>query len=509
MEVLRCKYCGAPLDRGDVEADTPYVTCRSCGTTQQRIDAKAYLDQVMAQVRSWVSSAMPGGFSMTQVENVDSIARHNIFVTNVKPRVTAEMAEYRFAANALMSNPLFVLPFSVDGTAKPAHTPAAAFELDAKIKSLSPLAVDTTDRAEMAAAGNLARAYALIINNVNLMREDKPGRYVMMGNNFSQASEALAKASGYEQVSKRLGALADACKGCEKVLNGDPAGSVSHFDRGVAALRDVKSGIFSTPAVAVMLQGVEKELSQVGIAAEVARSAQATGMDALKAFSALSGITKIEYPNVSGWNILRSKGRNAEIFDLAIEAIKARSGEGTIPVAPGDGDVLYPFWDIDLRYSFTTGALWSKKSVEVREDILVPADFTVDRICLADPSSGLTDIFSPKVKKDLLGSLKGTEKSISAGEGIGLLSESARPNSPGGRRIIIPLSTKKEAEQLTENYLTQRESTHSKLKLTKPFVKQLIYVPCRVSGTSLVVGGFGSLLPQRVMRADVRELVIV
>ena len=52
MVALRCKYCGAPLSADDVKGDGDYVTCPSCGTTQQRLDAKAYLDQMMAQVRS-------------------------------------------------------------------------------------------------------------------------------------------------------------------------------------------------------------------------------------------------------------------------------------------------------------------------------------------------------------------------------------------------------------------------------------------------------------------------
>ena len=68
LVLLRCKYCGAPFDAKDVEADTPYISCKSCGTTQQRMDAKAYLDQLMGQVRSWVSNAMPRGFSMSQAE---------------------------------------------------------------------------------------------------------------------------------------------------------------------------------------------------------------------------------------------------------------------------------------------------------------------------------------------------------------------------------------------------------------------------------------------------------
>ncbi|MDD4454296.1 MAG: hypothetical protein PHI67_03135, partial [Candidatus Methanomethylophilaceae archaeon] len=54
---LRCKYCGAPFEREAVESTIPYITCSSCGTTQQRLDAKAYLEEMMVQVKSWISSA--------------------------------------------------------------------------------------------------------------------------------------------------------------------------------------------------------------------------------------------------------------------------------------------------------------------------------------------------------------------------------------------------------------------------------------------------------------------
>ncbi|MBQ2486338.1 MAG: hypothetical protein II518_04685, partial [Candidatus Methanomethylophilus sp.] len=92
MIALRCKYCGAPLDASAVKEDSPYITCSSCGTTQQKMDARAYLDQLMGQVRSWVSQAMPGGMSAAMTQNVDSVARHNIFMTNFKPKVDMEFA---------------------------------------------------------------------------------------------------------------------------------------------------------------------------------------------------------------------------------------------------------------------------------------------------------------------------------------------------------------------------------------------------------------------------------
>ncbi|MCL2149025.1 MAG: hypothetical protein FWH47_06795, partial [Methanomassiliicoccaceae archaeon] len=59
MVMLRCKYCGAPLDRKSLESSSPYITCASCGTSQQRMDAKAYLDQMMGQVQAWISKTIP------------------------------------------------------------------------------------------------------------------------------------------------------------------------------------------------------------------------------------------------------------------------------------------------------------------------------------------------------------------------------------------------------------------------------------------------------------------
>ena len=54
---LRCKYCGAPLDEKDLKSDSPYVKCQCCGTSQQRVDAKAYMDQMMGEIKSWISKA--------------------------------------------------------------------------------------------------------------------------------------------------------------------------------------------------------------------------------------------------------------------------------------------------------------------------------------------------------------------------------------------------------------------------------------------------------------------
>ena len=142
MVALRCKYCGAPLDEDQIKSDSPYVTCQSCGTTQQRMDAQAYLEQLMGQVKSWLSSAIPMGFNIAGAENIDPVARHSIFTKDVRPKIELEMNEFKFSNLSLLGNCLLVLPFSTTNITKPTHTASKAFEFNAKVKSISALAVD-------------------------------------------------------------------------------------------------------------------------------------------------------------------------------------------------------------------------------------------------------------------------------------------------------------------------------------------------------------------------------
>ena len=158
--------------------------------------------------------------------------------------------------------------------------------------------------------------------------------------------------------------------------------------------------------------------------------------------------------------------------------------------------MLYPFWDVDLKYSFTTGSLFSKKSVVVSEDLMIPATFPLSGDALSDPKRGLTDIFAAAPESSIMERLKGGEQSISGGAGIGRLADSAAENGPGSRTIVLPLCTKTEAERLVSLYLDQCAKTHSKLKLSKPVVKRLVYVPCESSGNGVrLPGAFRGMEP--------------
>jgi hypothetical protein len=260
-----------------------------------------------------------------------------------------------------------------------------------------------------------------------------------------------------------------------------------------------------------MYQAVEMEMTQAKILSDLAGfMTKGVAKDPLQVLDTVRKILTFNYPSTGKWGFqLGNKDRFNEIFGQLSKVLSAKAG-GTLPIVSGAGEYLIPFWSVDLKYSFQTGAAWAKKGIEVSEDLLIPADFVVDRQCLDNPRSGLTDIFSIRPEKSILSGIKGTETSISGGEGIGKIVQTVAQNSPGTRKIVIPLSTEKEARKLVSEYLAASTSQDNKLKLTNPIVKSLIYIPCDIKGGRVEVpNGFGKLVPERVKRMEQSQMVII
>lgn len=508
---LRCKHCGAPLDSEDIQSDSQYVKCQYCGTSQQRVDAKAYMNQMMDQIKSWVSKSIPGGFSLAQTENVDPIARHNIYVNNVKPAIMPEISEFRIAVNTLMANPLIVLPFTTGSPAKSQHSSTQAFEFNAKLKSIEPLAVDSEQKKIIVDAENLSSAYALMVNNLRLLSEQTEGRFALMSTNFKDAADSISRCTGYEVLQKRLAALAEVCTASDMVLNGDSLGCAVKAEAAVAQLEEAKKSIMKTPSLAMMLRAINMELAQSKTLLSAADGeTKGSDEDALETLELLGKIKKIKYPSVGTWGaVLNKSGRENELYQYA-QDIEAAKNNGTLPIASGSGQILYPFWDVDLKYSFTTGSLFNKKAVEVSEDILVPATFTLDSNALSSANRGLTDIFGAAPQSGFFDRVKGNESSISSSAGLGTIADSVAMNPPGSREVVLPTSTKADAVKLVNEYLKQVSSSHSKLKLSNPNVKKLFYLPCdRFESTIKAPVSMGSLTPACISMISANNLIIL
>jgi len=509
--MLRCKYCGAPFEPDTLDDGTPYVTCTSCGTSQQRVDARKYLEEMMTYVQSWISSAIPVGLSVAQAENVDSVARHSIFVRNIQPRVESGLMEYKFANNNLLANALLVLPFMTVRMNAPPKTSAQAFEFNASVKSISALAVDENSNRLVSDAAALSQVYALVVNNTKLLAEDKDGRFILMANNFAETARVFGGMKGYEAVTKRFSGLASVSNGIALLLEGDTVNAANPIKEGVAMIEGAKADIMASPEFGIMYQAVEQELAIAKAIDELATMIITNpSMDAIKTLEVIRQVISRSIANTGTWAVANSVYRYTEIFDEIAKIFKAKNGDPSIKAAAGGGAYLMPFWMIDLEYSFTTGALWNKKSVEVKETLFAPADFLCDANVVNNPSYAITDIFSLRPEKSILAGIKGNEVSISKGEGLERIAQTVSAGTAGSRNVILPLSTKREASKLASEYLAQRTARDSQLKLSKPRVHDLVYIPCDLdSGGIRLPSEFGALVPAKVKNTPSTSVLYV
>lgn len=503
---LRCKHCGAPLDSAQLKSDSSYVTCEYCGTSQQRIDAEKYMADMVNEVKSWVLASMPNGYVMG---DGDSVAKHAVFVRDVAPKLQTEISSLRFGLMSVLGNCLMALPYGYTSSFASQHTSERVYAFAEKVKSVSQLAGTQEDYDLIEEANAVSQSYALILNNIRLMGETKDGRWLIMSHNYAMASEVIGKRSGYALASKRLSGLASVCEGFEKLLNGDPVSAFGMIRTGFEALDAIKEAVLKDSGMAIMYAPMGQEISIANTMQSMLSFANAMGGDAVRMMQMIKAV--VSNPPLPGapWSSnIKGMGRYDEVFREISEAVSAL-GSGSIPVAAGPGDLLIPFWEVDLRYTFITGKLWAKKSVEVKEDLLICADFPIDGPSMNDPSKAITDIFSLKPPTTIRESWSGNQKSISSSEGIGDIQDSVAMGGAAGRRIMMPLSTKREAERLCVEYISRKASNDKAFKLSEPAVKRLIYVPFTVSGNGAVNEGFGNAMPDRMKRFDSKSELII
>lgn len=227
-------------------------------------------------------------------------------------------------------------------------------------------------------------------------------------------------------------------------------------------------------------------------------------------FDAVRKIMSYQYPSSGNWGYMfQASNRTGAILENMALVARACAGEGVIDVVPGPGDILVPFWHIKLNYSFQTGSLWKKTSKTVTEDLLVAADFPIDAVCLSNPASAVTDVFAHADSPGFMEKLSGSQTSISNSAGIQNMVNGTGTSSAGGRKVIVPLSLKNEAEKLAEMYLQSTAGRNKQLKLSNPDVERIVYVPMRINGDGISPAVDSQLIPQRIGRAKLSDLVVL
>ena len=506
MMSLSCSYCSAPLKQpGD---GSEYVKCSSCGRIQKIIDGKVFFEQMMVRVMGFIGSAIPAGFDFSHVENADPIARHNIFVNNVKPKLTTEFREYRFNLFNLLSNPLMAMPFKCISV-RVQNNSNQAFEFNAKNKSIALLAIDPESRTLVAEVDRYMTTYAYLLNNTKLMRENKPERYALMADNLRRSFNILKEDKDSRALASRLMGLSGMSSGIDHMLHGRNPEARESFHDSRELLESAKKDVIGNMNLSIMYQAIEKETAMLTTLEHMVRTAEldirGDPLATMASFEKILGITcELESVRSTRWApVFQDETRLEEIFRWIMTIRGAQKGTSSLSVVSGGGSVLFPFWLVDFNYSFKTGSLWMKKGMEVNEVMLVSAGFTTDEAILLNPSLALTDIFANFEGSRMMDSLTGKEATISNSMNLRSLPGAINFQNVSGRHVIPPLSTRKEVAMLLEDYvqgITQRNSSLAdKLKLSAPQIRSLIFIPGDINekGFSLSYN-FGRLMPYSI-----------
>lgn len=494
---LRCKSCGGPLSgEGDM------LKCLSCGRSQLKVDSQKYIEQAKMEMMAWISKTIPTGMSLNQTETMDPIARHNIFMSSIKPSLEATFREYKFGFISTLSNQLLVMPFKTLKGLPSRYSPKELFEFDAKVKSIKALAVDDDSKRLVNQASGVSTSYAMTVNSVELMAQDQLDRYQFMTNNYKASAEAIADLQGYELVKKRFDALSKACDGINDIMSGNSQAAIMKLEDAAYNLDSVEKDARSNIDYSSMALAVSREAIVCRTTLRIAKALSvSSGLDTQQVFKVISDLmtevtleNQMQHGNLASFSRIE---RTSEILNLLSEVISAKSGDGSLKVASGSGSVLFPLWVVEIKYSFVTGSLFKKHSVQVSELIFVSAEFPTSSSTVQNSRQAITDIFKAMPETTFMQRVKGDETSITMGSQVRYVYDDAHHTRlNASTKVVAPTSTKYDVELIVNNYLDACRSTHPKLQMGRATIHGLIYVPAEPNsnGYTLMVN-LGNIAP--------------
>jgi hypothetical protein len=428
-----------------------------------------------------------------------------VFTNNIKPRLSTEFGEYRFACLNILSHPLLVLPYMTENAVVARDNPQDIFLFHAKTQSIQPLAVDDDSKSLLSEIGGLSVAYAYLLNNISLMSELKLERYYFMRQNLEAAADALKEIPKYTGLFQRVKGMAALSHGLDILTSLRPVEAQPHLEEARSLLEEAQKMVSQSPEMAIMLQAIKTELSMTNSARYLAEAVAmspdgdtAAGMMPIRNLLSILGTIQKEAPPF--W---RPRFQNAAHHEYILKTVadirRATTGSGTIRMISGSGTMLFPFWAVDIPYTFQTGALWKTQGVEVVESVLVAATFPIDQgaITEVNPRSILTDVFCARERRGFLEDsyrrISGKETSISGGGPVRDSIRRAQPGRPAGMKVVPPLSTAQDSIAIVQSYVTKAcqmdRTIQNQLRLSAPRVIDMVFV----SGTP--VGGRPNVMP--------------
>lgn len=498
---LRCPHSGAALP----ETTRELVKCKYCGTTVRIEDANKYIQYLKGFVIEWIRTAFPLGTGSAYSASIDPIARHNIFIQNILPSLNAEFGRIQSDSFECFATPLIMPPFVKHSLeCGPQKDAKSLFAYDAKVTSVQPLAVDSNDQTIVQRMDGLSRAYAHVLIARDLMGKDQTGSYKIIAENFAVAAKALETSN--ETLGNRLMALSEVYFSIDDLLSKKISESRKRINNAKTLLEETMTKSALDINLSICTSAIEQELEvtkTVSLILDIMESG--VGGDPLETVRRVENLFEKIYRCSQGhapnWkHRFENLGRYSEITKWLCLILDAKRGKTPIKIVSGSGSILFPFWVAEINYTFGTGALWMRKGKYVKETALVAATFPFYQNFVYSPSEVVTDIFSRRPDGPFVGSITGAETSISIGESISRLVQTAILRTASGCTIVPPLSTVSEAKQLMNEYLEQvSNALGGKLQVASCEVSDIVFVPVDLStGFVNFHGALGWIPPKQV-----------
>lgn len=481
MSELRCVHCGAPLPKP--KEGEEYVKCEFCGYINRIKDSTTYMEQLKLEIQSWLKTIVPANI-ISAGSAVDSVSRHNIFITMIKPDLLSKHLEANSRIAHVISSPLVFLPYWDIHLNVDIDPPKKAFEEAAKIESVRPLAVVDDDVAFLNKVMATQYMYAYFSNFIHLMNSGKNDPE-LLSNNFKKIAEAFNGVPGGEGPKLRFEGLYHIYAAIDSMMNGDMETANARIRKGKDLLNRAKDAAVKNPEYVPMVPAIEKEMSLADGIESLIEGLSATMnttefLIRLKRFFSASekarkALAEMYYADS------KDLGRYKDIMKEIRNILLAKSGIPAINLVGSQRGLLLPFWRVQLTYTFTTGSLFWKKGKAITDELLILATIPY-------ASQPITDIFKVKPKGGMLDSFLGKEVTMTTGY-IRKLASSSRLSSVSAEIMVIPpMITNEEAKMFSQRYvLNVTQRTNNKVKFGISKLMGIVYLGAEIQGDDVYI----------------------
>lgn len=470
---LRCSKCGAPLPKP--EKDSEYVRCEFCGTLQRIVEASSYTEKLKTEVLKWIREFMP--VSMGAIQTVDTLARHNIFIAYIKPKLIPEYSQLKARILKTLSSPLLLLEninFDIAG-----DDPKESFERFVKIESISPMAVVPEDHEFYS---EVYSTYALNAYINNYIRTGLSGDIDSAVKNLEELSNILTNINKATPINMRIKSIASSLKAWKYLKEGDPTSAITLLEEALKYNREARGLIIKDPQLSIMITAIDTEAMLIKSLSNYATVEKALFEAGRQPQELMLFLTK--YLGVVE-EIRKMHSKDLSIHYEASEKIKtifmSKLGIETVDILPGQGEILVPMYLMRISYTFTTGSLFWKKGKEYKDYLLVLGTFPYASI-------PVTDTF--RLKSGFLDRIGGREEKLTIDVVTNAIASARKDYIT--LPVIPPISDSGTAKKVADSYLSEVSKRLSgKISMGASTPEKLVYSPARIVNNDIYINSLG------------------